>query len=247
MKQPLIGLTSNTLREIPEAVKMGLGIPGQNWQLLADDYIRMIERSGGIPVILPVIEDPEKALPLWEMLDGILITGGNDINPILYKERIGKKTGHIDNKRDRYEMALAKYGVKNNIPILGVCRGLQILNVTLGGTLYQDLPTSGFELHTILTNPRNEGTHYVKVEGDSPLSKIVGNDDLLVNSFHHQAVKELAPSLKKMATSEDGVIEAAYMPESSFTMAFQWHPEMMYDNEIQQRIGKAFIEACLEI
>lgn len=244
MKTPLIGMTSNTLRDIQETVSMGLGVPGQSWQLLAEDYIRMIERVGGIPVILPVIEEPEKALPLWKKLDGILITGGNDVNPLLYNERIGKKTGHIDNSRDRCEMALAKFGVENNIPILGICRGLQILNVSLGGTLYEDLPSSGFELHTILTNQRNEGTHYVKIEKNSPLSQIVGSDDLLVNSFHHQAVRDLAPALKKMAVSEDGVIEAAYMTEASFIMAFQWHPEMMYDNEVQQKIGKAFVETC---
>ena len=243
MNAPFIGITCNVLRNIPETVTAGIGAPEQSWQLLAEDYLRMIEKAGGIPVMLPIGTDPLCACHLWERLDGILLSGGNDVSPMLYQERISPKCGALDNSRDQYEIALAKFAVERGIPILGICRGLQIFNVAFGGSLYQDLPSSGFELHTILTNPRNEGTHSVVLESETPLAKIMEASEIMVNSFHHQAVRSLAPPLQKMAVSEDGVIEAAYLPGAAFAMAVQWHPEMMYDNEQQQKIASALVEA----
>jgi len=246
MNKPLIGVTCNELQRVPETITEGIGIPGQDWQLIATDYTRMIEQAGGIPVLLPICKNPLQTKPLWEKLDGILLSGGHDVDPSLYGERINAKCGHLDTDRDCYEIMFAHFALDHHLPILGICRGIQILNVTLGGTIYQDLPSNGYELHTILSKKRNEGTHKVRIIKNSLLDKILGCTEITVNSFHHQAVNKLAPSLKAIAISEDNVTEAVVLPGPVFVLATQWHPEMMFDNEQQQKIAAAFISACSE-
>ena len=246
MKSPVIGITCNALPLVSESVSGGIGVPSQSWQLLAEDYLRMIEKAGGIPLILPISDNPQQTLPLWQKLDGLLLSGGNDVDPLLYQERITAKCGSLDTARDNYEVSAAKFAVANHLPILGICRGIQILNIALGGTLYQDLPSSGFELHCILAKKRNQGSHYIKITENSLLANILGTTKVLVNSFHHQAVRSPSSQLEVIAVSEDGVIEAVTKPGPTFTLAVQWHPEMMYDNAQQQKIAAAFIKACAQ-
>ena len=248
MKNPLIGITCNVLSDVPDAVRLGIGAPGQAWQLLADDYVRSVRQAGGVPLLLPVDEDSRRAEALWEALDGILISGGNDVTPMLYGERIGRYCGPLDPRRDGFELALARKAVEQDLPLLCICRGMQVLNVALGGTLYQDLPSSGFELHSILTNERGVPTHDILVDTDSPLFGILGSEEVVwVNSFHHQALRELAPDLRSAAVSRDGVIEAVYVPGRRFALATQWHPEMMQGNTQQEAVFEAFVEACRRI
>lgn len=244
MKNPLIGITCNFLSDISGMVQAGIAAPGQSWHLLADDYIRSVRAVGGVPVILPTDETFDRALPLVQALDGIVLSGGNDVTPALYNERIGQLCGPLDPERDRFELALARYALEKDLPLLGICRGIQIMNVALGGTLYQDLSSAGYELHTILTNTRNVPTHGVAVVDGTPLKDIFGETSVAVNSFHHQGVRDIPSGLKPAARSEDNLTEAVYVPGKRFALAVQWHPEMMYDSPQQAKIFSAFVDAC---
>jgi putative glutamine amidotransferase len=243
MGMPIIGITCNVLNSIPDTVTVGIGAPGQSWQLLAEDYLTAVKKAGGIPIILPVDRDLKHIPRLLNMVDGVLVSGGNDISPMLYNERINRYCGLLDPDRDTFEIELSKRAIEIDKPLLGVCRGIQILNIALGGTVYQDLPSSGFELHTILTNERNVPTHSVKIEKDSPFMAIFGKGEIFVNSFHHQGIREVAQSLETAAVTPDGLVEAVYMPDKKFVMAIQWHPEMMFDSKQQASLFGSFIEA----
>lgn len=244
MKRPIIGISCNILPASHWTVDMGIAAPNQDFLGAATDYIDMIVRSGGTPLFLPTIADLDAAAELWERLDGMLISGGNDVDPALYHERIDTKCGAIDLPRDRYEAAALRFALQHDMPVLGICRGIQLFNAVLGGTNYQDLLDAGFKQHTILSYPRNAVSHTVDIEKDGLLYEIFGKTELGVNSFHHQAVKDPAPGFKVLARSSDGVIEAAQVEGQSFALAVQWHPEMMYDSDEQLKIAKAFVSAC---
>lgn len=243
-RKPLIGITCNTIAASDATVKMGIAAPGQDFQGLAVDYLNMLQKAGAIPVILPVTSELGDAETLWEQLDGLLLSGGNDVSPKHYNERIAKECGLLDHVRDTYEIAAARYAIDKKRPVLGICRGIQLLNAALGGTNYQDLLANGFEQHTILVCGRNEGTHRVRLEKDSLLYAIFQEEELEVNSFHHQAVRKLAPCLEEMARSEDGVVEAVRVKDHPFAIATQWHPEMMFDSAQQLKLAAAFVRAC---
>ncbi len=244
MKTPIIGITCNTLDLIPQTLDEGIAAPGQDWQLIASDYVRIVKKAGAVAVLLPITTDIEKAKVLWRSLDGILISGGNDVDPTLYKERISGKCGAIDTCRDTYEIAALNFALANDIPVLGICRGIQVFNVAIGGTLYQDLPSAGFESHTILAKKRNEGTHTITLNESGWLYDVLKEKDISVNSFHHQAVKDLGKGATVLAKSDDGLIEAISIDNSKFAVAVQWHPEMMFDSEQQLDLIKAFVKEC---
>ena len=246
MKKPVIGITANFMADIPDTVKAGIAAPGQPWLLVADDYVQAVKKAGGVPVILPV-HVPFEEDGLLDRLDGVLISGGNDVSPMLYGERFSPHCGLLDPSRDEYEISLTRAVLKRGMPLLGICRGLQVLNVALGGTLHQDLPSGGYQPHSIWAGDRNTGTHRVNFPSDSPLRKILGAESAWVNSFHHQAVKQLAPELRPGALSDgDGLVESAYVPGARFALAVQWHPEMMYKDALQAQIFEAFAAACDE-
>ena len=244
MYKPLIGITCNTMPASDVNVKNGIAAPGQDFQGLAVDYINALEKAGAIPVVLPVTNDLEGAKRIWERLDGILLSGGNDVSPELYNECIKKECGVLDHARDTYEVAAARYFVGQNRPVLGICRGIQLLNAALGGSNYQDLPSEGFERHTILDRERNEPTHRVKIEKEGLLFHILQSDEIGVNSYHHQAVHHPAESLNVEARSQDGVIEAVSVKNHPFALAVQWHPEMMFDSEQQFGLIQAFVHVA---
>lgn len=243
MKKILIGITCNYLESVPSAFQAGIGAEEQAWQLLAQDYLDAVWRAGAVPVLLPVDREPERALAMLDMVDGLLSSGGNDMVPANYGRRV-ENCGIMDPARDRMEMALIEKALREDKPVLGICRGIQVMNVAMGGTLCQDLVTDGFKVHSIFASRRNIPTHQVKVAEGTLLAEITGAGDLWVNSFHHQAVGELAPGLTAAAVSEDGVVEAVTVPGKRFAMAVQWHPEMMFDSEKQQAIFRAFVGAC---
>ena len=240
----IIGISVNSLRELSQKDVGQIGAEGQDWQLVAADYIRAIERNGGLPILIPNIKSIEDMSLILDKVDGLLLSGGHDVNPRSYKERNSGKAGNFDNLRDHQEIFMTEYALERDLPILGICRGLQILNVTLGGSIHQDLPSAGFPAHSLNNSLRNEPSHSLKIFENSPLYEIFKRDEIWTNSYHHQGINELGRGLKVAALSEEGLVEAAYLEDKKFVLGVQWHPEMMYDNEEMNMIFKNFIEAC---
>lgn len=246
--KPLIGICANYLSDDAIGMQAGIGAKHQEWQLLADDYIAAIERAGGIPVILPITENVETLTPLLQKLDGILFSGGSDIDPNSYGEFPRFGLGLIEPKRDAHEIQLAQKVLnETTLPVLGICRGIQLLTVATGGTLYQDLQSQRPEgiNHSVPKAVRHHAFHTVKIERDSLLHNIYQADELGVNSFHHQAVKELGKGFKATMTAPDGIVEAVEWEGNRFVVAVQWHPEMMEGKMANIRpIFNAFVEEC---
>ncbi len=216
-------------------------------------YMDAIRESGGIPIMLPLVASKEDIEQVCQMCDGLLLTGGHDISPELYGERTSNKCGTPNSSRDELERWIFDYAVEHDIPTLGICRGIQLMNALCGGTLHQDLPTEhlyniGIEGRTHqMTPPYDREWHKVKITPHSPLHTLLGSCDLGVNSYHHQAIRDLSPSLECMAMAEDGIIEAVYMPSRSFVWGVQWHPELNFRTEESSRqIMKHFIAATLK-
>ncbi|TQR21316.1 gamma-glutamyl-gamma-aminobutyrate hydrolase family protein [Psychrobacillus vulpis] len=246
--KPLIGICANYLSNDAAGMQAGIGAKYQEWQLLADDYIVAIERAGGVPVILPITEDIETLSPLIEKLDGVLFTGGSDIDPNYYGEFPRFGLGLIEPRRDNHEIKLAqKILLDTTLPVLGICRGMQLLTVATGGTLYQDLQSQKPEgiNHSVKQALRHHPFHPVKIEKDSKLFEIYQVDEIGVNSFHHQAVKDIGNGFKATMKAPDGIIEAVEWEEDRFIVAVQWHPEMMEGKLASIRpIFTAFVEEC---
>lgn len=246
--KPIIGICANYSTDDQIGVKGGLGMPGQEWQVLADDYIKAIERAGGTPVVLPITRSIDSISPVLGLLDGILFSGGTDIDPRYYGEWPGKGLGDIDPGRDRHEFALAEKALhETDIPILGICRGAQLLNVATGGSLYQDLLLDRPEglFHTQKMAPKYHPIHPVTVKAGSKLHAIFGDEELWVNSFNHQAIKKVGNGFEVTMSAPDGLVEGIEMSAERFVVAVQWHPEMMIDHDSRYlAIFQAFVEAC---
>lgn len=209
-------------------------------------YMNGIMDSGGTPIVLPLTNDDEILKSLADMCNGFLFTGGHDVSPHLYKEEPLPQCGECCADRDNMEFKLLKLALEKNKPVLGICRGIQFINAALGGTLYQDLYTQ--KNSNILHHqkpPYHIPVHNVNIEKNTPLHQILQVDILQVNSYHHQAVKELSPQLLPMAYSEDGLIEAVYMPQKKFVWAVQWHPEFSYTvDSNSKKIFSAFVKTA---
>lgn len=214
------------------------------WML--PDYMRAVEKSGGVPVILPLTEDEAIIKQLASTFDGFLFSGGPDVHPSYFNEEVHPECGEICPARDTLEMMLFKEVLPLDKPILGICRGLQLINIALGGSIYQDLP-SQYDVKAAhrMEAPYNREAHKVTIVPDSIFASWIPCAQLGVNSCHHQAIKDLAPGLVSCAVSEDGLIEAIHMPEKKFLVATQWHPEMgLGTNMYSENIFHSFIEAC---
>lgn len=209
-------------------------------------YMNGIKEAGAIPVILPLASDIEDALEIFERCDGLLMTGGHDVSPSLYKEPQKENCGVSCNDRDLLESALYAVALAQDKPVLGICRGIQLINVLQGGTLYQDLPTEyagGIEHH--MKPPYTNVAHYVSIRRQTPLYELFRTEQLGVNSYHHQAIKKLGADLEIMAESEDGLAEAVRHIGKKFVWAFQWHPEFDFHiNPNSRKIFETFINAC---
>ena len=207
------------------------------------EYMVSISRAGGLPVIFPFTEDEQEVQQLTDMCDGLLFTGGPDISPDYYHETPMEKLVSVCPKRDILECLAFRAAFERDKPVLGICRGIQLINVCLGGSLYQDIPVQhpSDVVHQQLP-PYDRPVHNVNIAESSPLHRCFGVDSLPVNSHHHQAISNLAPALKAMAFSPDGLIEAVYMPEKTFLWAVQWHPERTYSADPHSRaLFRAFI------
>lgn len=216
MKKPLIGVVPLYDSE-KESYWM---LPG---------YMEGIVNAGGIPVMLPMTADDGILEELVGTLDGFLLTGGQDVDPALYGAAKSPACGETCPARDAMEPKLLRRALDADKPVFGICRGIQLLNACLGGTLYQDLPAEhGSAVDHHMTPPYDRAVHEVTILADTPLAALLGTMRLGVNSYHHQAVKALAPVLRPMALADDGLVEAAYLPGKRFCMAVQWHPEFSY-------------------
>lgn len=233
MQKPMIGILPLTDME-----------KDSYWML--PGYMKGIEEAGGIPVMLPLTEDETILERLAESFDGFLFTGGQDVSPELYGEEVLPECGECSPERDAMERILLEKILMSGKPLLGICRGIQLLNAALGGTLYQDLPAQHpGEINHHMTPPYDRAVHKVTLKPSAPLYEILGTGEIAVNSYHHQAVKELAKALEVSAVSEDGLVEGVYMPDKKFVMAVQWHPEFSYlKDENARKIFEAFVKAC---
>lgn len=207
-------------------------------------YMKSLQEAGAIPVILPLTDDDESLAQLIGGIDALLLTGGHDVSPSRYGEEKLKECGEISPERDSMEFSLLKLAFKADMPILGICRGIQLLNVYMGGTLYQDLPSQRpSQIVHAQKPPYHIPAHSVKLL-DSPLRDIVCEDNIQVTSYHHQAIKKLAPGLSAEAISEDGLVEGVYVQNARFIHAVQWHPEFTYFcSKSSAKLIKAFVEA----
>jgi len=244
-KRPLIGVTTQTLHAIE-------GIPSElpvSW-VMNQRYVHAVMASGGVPVLVPLLaEDPATLREIYERLDGVLVPGGVDIDPAYYRSPRHDKLGRLDPARDTAELVLARWAVKDSKPFLGLCRGLQVLNVALGGSLWQDqseerpdslkhdfFPTAGWE--------RDHLAHMVDVRLDSRLGDALGGGAVPVNSMHHQGINRLGYGLVSTAVAPDGLVEAAEV-EEGFAVGVQWHPEMFSAGDRSVgRLFDAFVDAA---
>ena len=226
---PLIGVTS-TLKEDLELVGQR---PLGSFVRTDLDYIAGVAQAGGAPVVLPPIA--ETAEETVRKIDGLLLSGGSDLDPGYYGEEPLPELGRTVPERDAFEMACLRYALEEGIPVFGICRGMQVLNVALGGTLYQDLPSqlSDGSIAHLQQTPKWQWTHEVEVEEGSEAAKIMQATTLRVNSYHHQAIKDLAGGLITVAHAPDGVIEAVESHDLSerWLVGVQWHAEAMRDAE----------------
>ena len=220
----------------------------QSWWMLPG-YMEGILEAGGLPLMLPLTDDREVIRQMTDQCDGFLLTGGQDVSPELYGEKRLPQCGECSPERDRMEKMLLEEVLHKNIPVLGICRGIQFLNAALGGTLYQDLPSQrGTGMTHCQKPPYDVPVHEVEIKEGTPLYDLLGCRSLAVNSYHHQAVRQLAPGLEVMAVSEDGLTEGVYMPDRRFVWAIQWHQEFSYRAEENSRkIFAAFVRAAEEL
>ena len=202
---------------------------------LSPSYVQAIRRAGGIPVILPLASSPEEAREAVSRVEGLVLSGGVDVDPAWYGEEVWNETVQVDSVRDLSDSLFARAALASGKPVLAICRGEQLFNVILGGSLYQDIPS---QLPEAVAH--RDTVHKIGVQGGSVLARLFGEDSLLVNSFHHQAVKGLAPALKWTAYSADGIVEAY---ENDQVWGVQFHPEaLLLEDDAWLPLFKAFVD-----
>ena len=205
-------------------------------------YAQGLEDAGAAPVILPLTQDLESLHRFADTFDGFLFPGGHDVNPSLYGQTPSEQCGVICPERDNMEKEFFPMALATGKPMLGICRGVQLFNVMLGGDLYQDIPTecpSDVQHHE--TAPYDKVAHTVTIEPGTPLFQAVGVTEMNVNSYHHQGIKNLGKGLKVAAKAPDGLVESLYLPDHKFALAVQWHPEFSYEtDESSRKLIRAF-------
>lgn len=214
---------------------------------MRSEYLQAVEEAGGVPVVLPLTTKVSTIESLLDRFDGFLLTGGQDVDPAIYGQKKKSLCGEVCAERDALERLVIQGAESRDKPLLGICRGIQILNATLGGTLYQDLPTEHPGVEHDMEPPYDRAIHRVFVLEGTPLADIVGSGSIEVNSYHHQAIRDLVPSLQVSAVSEDGIVEAVWMPGKRFFQAVQWHPETLYRKEEKcRRLIEVFVRVASE-
>ncbi|KOS62793.1 gamma-glutamyl-gamma-aminobutyrate hydrolase family protein [Lysinibacillus agricola] len=216
---------------------------------LNEAYSKSVIEAGGIPLIIPLGVE-EDVVQILSLTDGLLLSGGYDVHPFLFGAEPTPKLGKVHPERDSVELALIEAAYIRKMPIFGICRGIQMLNVALGGTLYQDMESeyhSSKLIKHLQQAARGVATHYVSLTPDTLLRTIIEEEKIAVNSFHHQAVNVVAEKLKVAAKSSDGIVEAVVHEDLPFCLAVQWHPEeqAMAGDEVSKKLFTAFVKASL--
>jgi putative glutamine amidotransferase len=245
-RRPTIGVTTQTLQAI-DGIPAGLPLS----VVMNERYYEAVAASGGAPVLVPLLKDEDALRATYDACDGILIPGGVDMDPATYGEAPHEKLGRIDPDRDRVELQLATWCISDRKPLLGLCRGLQVINVARGGTLFQDIdaqlegairhdyfPTYGFE--------RDYLSHDVAVVPSTRLRTLFNSDQLAVNSMHHQGIRRLGDGLVASAHAADGLIEAVESPNGHWMIGVQWHPEVFdHDDPRTHQLFRDFVRAAM--
>lgn len=237
MDSPLIGITSFT----------HLNQYGYPMNAVMSAYIQAVACAGGSPLLIPLGLEDQAYWTIFERLDGILFTGGGDVHPDRYGGQEHTRVGDVDAERDRVELWLAQAVVDQDKPFLGICRGCQVLNVALGGTLYEDIQDQKDDAlkHDYYPDiPRNLLAHDIQINPDSRLAGILESTNTQVNSLHHQAVRQLASRLTPSAHAPDGILEAYELPNHRFGLAVQWHPEWLQEHAPMRKLFEAFVQAA---
>ncbi len=220
-RKPIIGISSSVI------VDESGSFAGYKRAYVNKDYVDAVVRAGGVPLIIPFTTNKEVIISQAQLIDGLILSGGHDVSPYNYGQEPSQKLGETFPERDTYEMILLEESKKRNIPILGICRGSQLINVAAGGTLYQDLSLiPGNILKHNQVNKPTLKTHLIKIGENSIISSFFGKETM-VNSFHHQAIDKVADDFKVVARANDGVVEAIEHKTYKFLVAVQWHPEML--------------------
>lgn len=237
MKMTRVGILANML------IMEGGMFPGIERSYVNNDYVEAIVKAGGTPVLLPIIGNEEAIKSQIEGVDAIVISGGYDVNPLCYGEEPTEKQTFIFPERDEYELKAVKYAVELKKPILGICRGCQIINVLYGGTLYQDLSQiEGWYVKHVQSAKREVASHSAIVNENTKLHSMLGRE-VMINSYHHQAIKKVADGFVVSARAKDGVVEAIEKAGDEFIVGVQWHPEMMVDRyPVMLNLFKKLIE-----
>ncbi|MGR6835256.1 gamma-glutamyl-gamma-aminobutyrate hydrolase family protein [Syntrophomonas erecta] len=225
--KPVIGITSHYTAE-------------ENSYWLRDYYITAVWEAGGVPVIIPPLKSGESIELYLSVCHGFILSGGGDLDPVYWGELPGKGLGNINPLRDSFELLLASQVIEKDRPVLGICRGCQVLNVAAGGSLIQDIESSMSHQQNA---PRDYPFHAIVVEKESRLKYILNTRWLRVNSFHHQAVKHPGRGLKVSARAADGIVEAIEGIDHTMVVGVQWHPECMHD-EYARRLFQKLVEAA---
>ncbi|MFT4035153.1 MAG: gamma-glutamyl-gamma-aminobutyrate hydrolase family protein [Patulibacter sp.] len=244
MRAPLIGISTSELRTPDRVDRDPDAEPPQRELALGLDYPVAVAAGGGLPVVLPPHLDD--AARLVARLDGLLLSGGHDLDPALYAQPPHPELGPIDPANDRWELALLRAALDRGIPVLGICRGMQLINVAYGGTLYQDLPSqlgTAPELHRQQLRG-SQTTHDVIVEQQTGLARLTGAGRQPVNSFHHQAVEQLGDGLHITARDPAGLVEGIEDRARPFLIGVQWHAESLYAIPQQLALFEGLIEAA---
>ena len=236
MSLALIGITCGMKTQ---AGKSGISIP--------EAYMQAVLKAGGLPVIIPETVSNAELDGLRQRLDGLLLTGGADVNPQRFNGQPHPKVYGIDEARDEVEINLAQLAASTGWPFLGICRGIQVINVALGGTLFTDIEDqlpNALKHDYDSTTERTLEAHPVKLAANSALATILGGRSIKVNSLHHQGIEKIAADLRPIATASDHLVEAVELTGHPFGLGVQWHPEAMPDSLQMQALFRAFIEAA---
>lgn len=237
-KRPLIGILTNIL-----TVEEGI-LAGTERIYVNRDYVESVLRAGATPLMLPIIPDSASLMQQIDLCDGIVISGGQDVHPKRYASEAAPWLETTCEERDTFELAAIQHAHSRRLPIFGICRGLQLMNVAFGGTLFQDIAQeySKEALPHSQKIPKDEVAHTVSLTENSWLQSLYKKEKLHTNSFHHQSIKDLAPGFTISARADDGVIEAIEKIDDTFLFGVQWHPEMMTKKHSdQQQLFDAFV------
>jgi putative glutamine amidotransferase len=240
---PLVGVSTSEVRSPGDSKPVAQGEPPRTELALGERYLEAVRAAGGMPVILAPVESASIDA-LLSHLDAVCLSGGPDLDPAAYGMRAHPELGPTEPELDRFELELARAAVARGLPVLGICRGMQVLNVALGGGLHQHLPDLGSELDHRQQRLSSEPSHRVRLERDSRLTKILGRRYVEVNSFHHQGLHALGRGLTVAGRAPDGLVEAIEAPGRRFTFGVQWHAECLVDRSEHLALFRGLVRAA---